>query len=972
MDKLKLFLTSMSLACTVGAGAQTVLYDFETGKGTFGGEGWGQTVTVVDNPYSCGNTSAKCVKVETEGYGVAGFSGPVAIDKKIVAVDVFSYVDATIRCNESYKNDLKQSVKGKVWTTLYFDFTSVVSASASSLSLGVSGETGVCYLDNIRLVDAVGSTYDCEPLSEMKSDLDYTFGRVQIGGGGFVSGLISVPGKVKLARTDVGGAYKWDASNCEWKQLFDFVSKANIGLLSVEAMAVDPNNTDKMYFLCGCQYYSDQKTSVLYTTDGGVSFKESEVTNVPLYVHGNGNGRNAGERIAVDPNNGNIILAGGRAGSPVIISTDGAATWKPLASFPNVYTKSIKWPMWVDNLQGTTENENGVAAIVFDESSKLANGNTGRIFVGVSRNGADNVYMSEDGGSTWKAVTINNSLMPVRMKMNGKGDLIVTMADKCWGASSGAIYKYNVATGKVTDISASKLACSDVAIRPSDPNYMVTSTNNTWVNQAWDNGKTANGDIIWVTKDGGATWTSLQDKMVLTNNNVTWVPGYALHWCGGICLDADDENKASFTSGNGIWSCNNIWEILSNPSAKPEIYFDVQGVEETVPLDMISIPGKAPMSVIGDYTGFVHEKVGEYAPIHDPAPGTTYGIGYAAMNPDVIARVCASEYGAQNSYLTTDGGKSWKSMGNLASYHVGFSADGKKMFICTGAGALKVSTDNGASWSPTSITSGASYVIGDPVNSDVIYATTKIQKDGWIDITTFYVSTDGGKTFTSTQEMEFNKYSRITVVPGKEGLVYIPSPSKGVLVSTDYGKTFDKVGLLTADGVGVGKGQTADSYTLYAFGNDGKAEGYFRSVDEGKTWQMANDSKHVFGGLGNGQFIIGDMNVFGRFYVGTTGMGIVYADETANFEAPVYKCYTKGSVSDVESVIAENVELVVAPNPTSSTFSLNESGRLVITNILGAVVCDTDYVAGTEVGADLPAGVYVVRLDGKAQKLVKK
>lgn len=971
MNKLRLLLAGVAVSGAVSAGAQ-VLYDFESGVGTFGGEGWGKTVTSEKNPYNCGNTSEKCVKITTDSYGVAGFGGNIGIDKKIVAVDVFSYTDVTIRCNESYNTDLSQSIKGKVWTTLYFDFRSKVEGPASSLCFGVSGETGVCYVDNIRLVDQAGSTYDCEPLSNISADLDYTFGRVQIGGGGFVSGLISVPGKVKLARTDVGGAYKWDASNCEWKQLFDFVSKANIGLLSVEAMAVDPSNTDNMYFLCGCQYYSDAKTSILYTKDGGKTFKEAEVSNVPLYVHGNGNGRNAGERLAVDPNNGNIILAGGRAGAPVIMSTDGGASWKPLASFPKVYTKSIKWPSWVDNLQETTENENGVAAIVFDESSKLANGNTGRIFVGVSKSGSDNVFVSEDGGATWKAVTINNSLMPVRMKMNGKGDLIISMADKCWGAASGAIYRYNMATGKVTDISPSKLACSDVAIMPSNPDYMVTSTNNTWVPQAWDNGKSANGDIIWVTKDGGANWTSLQDKMVLTNNGVTWVPGYALHWCGGICLDADDENKASFTSGNGIWTCDNIWEILSNPSAKPVVYFDVQGVEETVPLDMISIEGKAPMSVIGDYTGFVHQNVAEYAPIHEPAPGTTYGIGYAAKNPDCIARVSASEYEAQNSYITNDGGKTWKSMGNVAAYHVGFSADGKKVFICTKAGELKVSTNNGATWAATGITSGASYVIGDPENSDYIYATTKIQKDGWIDITTFYVSKDGGSTFTKIQEMEFNKYSRITVVPGHEGLVYLPSPSKGVLVSTDYGATFKNAGLITCDGIGVGKGQTAGSYTLYAFGNDGKNEGYFRSVDEGKTWLLTNDNKHNYGGLGNGQFIIGDMNVFGRFYVGTTGMGIVYADETGNFEAPVYSC--RSSQSNVENYTSEVATegLKVFPNPTDGGFSLNESGDLVIVNALGMVVYEGAYTENTEVGANFPAGVYFVRINGNVQKLVKK
>lgn len=974
MNKFKLFLAGMAMTGAVAANAQTALFDFEAGVAGFGSEGWGKTITSEANPYSCGNTSAKCAKIVTEGYGVAGWGGAIALDQYVLAVDVFTFNDAQIRCNADYENgaDLYASTIGKKWTTLYFDFRTKLSKAASSVCLGVAGEGGTCFIDNIRLVSEVGGNYDCEPMPA-KADLDYTFGRLQIGGGGFVSGVVSVPGKVKLARTDVGGAYKWDAQNCEWKQMFDFISKSNVGLLSVEAMAVDPANTDNMYFLCGCQYYSGAKTSVLYTKDGGKTFKEAEVTNVPLYVHGNGDGRNAGERIAVDPNNGDIVMAGGRAGAPVIVSTDGGKNWKPLATFPNVYTTKVNWPQWENNSQATTENTCGVVAIVFDETSKLANGNTGRIFVGVSKTGGDNVFVTEDGGATWAPVAIDNSLHVVRMKMNGAGNLIVTMANKCWGATAGKIYSYNVATGSAKDISPSNFACSEVAIKSTDPNYMVTSTNNTWAPQAWDNGKSANGDIIYVTKDGGATWTSLQNKMELTNNGVTWVPGYALHWCGGICLDPADENKASFTSGNGIWSCNNIWEILDKPTAKPVFYFDVQGVEETVPLDMISIPGKAPMSVIGDYTGFVHESVAEYAPIHDPAPGTTYGIGYAALNSDVIARVCASEYEAQNSYITTNGGQSWKSMGNLAAYHVGFNADGTKMFICTKAGELKVSADNGASWKATSITANAGYVIGDPVNSDVIYATTHELIDGWKDNTTFYVSTDGGATFTKGASSEMNKFYRITVVPGKAGLVYLPNPSTGLMVSTDFGKTFTtNAGMKKCDGIGVGKGLTDDSYTLYAFGDNGEQEGYFRSTDEGKTWQLTNDNQHVFGGLGNGGFIIGDANAFGRFYVGTTGLGIVYADETASFEAPVYQC-VGGNASGVEEVVADVANgLSVYPNPTSGSFSLNENGQLVVMNALGSVVFNGSYVAGSEIGGNLPAGIYVAHINGNVQKIVKK
>lgn len=50
-------------------------------------------------------------------------------------------------------------------------------------------------------------------------------------------------------------------------------------------------------------------------------------------------------------------------------------------------------------------------------------------------------------------------------------------------------------------------------------------------------------------------------------------------------------------SGNGVFTCDNIWD------ESPEFYFFSKGIEETVPYDIISIPGGKLVSVIGDYDG---------------------------------------------------------------------------------------------------------------------------------------------------------------------------------------------------------------------------------------------------------------------------------------------------------------------------------------------------------------------------------
>jgi hypothetical protein len=57
---------------------------------------------------------------------------------------------------------------------------------------------------------------------------------------------------------------------------------------------------------------------------------------------------------------------------------------------------------------------------------------------------------------------------------------------------------------------------------------------------------------------------------------------------------------------------------------------------------------------------------------------------------------------------------------------------------------------------------------------------------------------------------------------------------------------------------------------------------FFRSTAPGsliasRTFSArVNDGAHQYGGLGNGGFVKGDMNVFGRVYMSTPGRGVPY------------------------------------------------------------------------------------------------
>ncbi len=70
----------------------------------------------------------------------------------------------------------------------------------------------------------------------------YSWKNVQIVGGGFVDGFVfhpTAPG-VRYARTDMGGAYRWDQSAHRWQPMLDWLSYKDRNLMGIESIAVDP------------------------------------------------------------------------------------------------------------------------------------------------------------------------------------------------------------------------------------------------------------------------------------------------------------------------------------------------------------------------------------------------------------------------------------------------------------------------------------------------------------------------------------------------------------------------------------------------------------------------------------------------------------------------------------------------------------------------------------------------------------
>ena len=133
-----------------------------------------------------------------------------------------------------------------------------------------------------------------------------------IGGTGFVTGLMFHPAVRGLAyaRTDIGGAYRWDDRGARWTALVDHIGWDDWNLMGVEAMAVDPAHPDRLYLALGTytQAYASPG-AVLRSEDRGATWKRTDLT---VRLGANEDGRGCGERLLVDPRDSETLWLGTR------------------------------------------------------------------------------------------------------------------------------------------------------------------------------------------------------------------------------------------------------------------------------------------------------------------------------------------------------------------------------------------------------------------------------------------------------------------------------------------------------------------------------------------------------------------------------------------------------------------------------------------------------------------------------------
>lgn len=723
----------------------------------------------------------------------------------------------------------------------------VTAVAIASALLVTSCSTVVKDPDETDQTETNTGTNQSEPAP---SSNNWSYSQMAMGGGGYVTGVFSTSEEgLYYARTDVGGAYRFDQGQNRWQSISYNITSDDVGLMGIDGMAIDPEKPGRIFLLAGTSYFSNGKTCIMISEDYGETYETVEITEL-ITAHGNGMGRQNGERIALDPVDRNILYAGGRTGG-IIKSADGGKTWTALPGLASV-TKT------------ETPNGNGICSIVIDPDSSDGSKCT-RIFAAISKNNESNIFVSEDGGESWKAVGgLPEKWFPQRMRLDGQGNMLICYgnAEGPHGSGQGGLVRLNIASGKVEDISPADQTIGDIAIDLNNPDRMAAVTECVW--EAQPNG--AFGDVFYTTMDGGKTWNNVNEKMTMSSE-IDWVKSYAIHWCGCLAMD-QHSGRIKVTSGNGIFACDNIWDD------SPNFYFDSTGVEETVPSELITVPNGTIVTSVYDYDGFINTDAFEYGTIHSSKAGSMTDIAVAFGNPDIMVK-CSASSDSNALYYTTDGGAKWKQAkttpaDNAKEGVVAVSADGSRFFWSPGGAPGTYYTDDmGETWTACEGIMITRDIVCDTVNPDYVYAASG---------SGFYTSSDKGKSFKKT----FNLLAaaRITVSPGKEGVVYLPS--LGLQISSDHGQTFNKLeSVAGVIGIGVGKGKDDSSPdAIYIWGRPTTDDemGVYWSDDGGKSWSPVTVGTMQFGGMGNGNFIKGDCNVYGRCYLSSVGLGVIVCD----------------------------------------------------------------------------------------------
>lgn len=634
--------------------------------------------------------------------------------------------------------------------------------------------------------------------------------QVSVGGGGYVTGVYSHPQVADLVymKTDNGGAYRWHSQEQKWQNIIDNLPRLPWNYYGVQSLALDPHNPELVYLALG-KYSSNSDGRVWKSSDRGNTWLESDL-RVP--IGGDTNKRWTGNRLAVSPHDGNILLFGSR-NDGLWRSDDGGIHWSEVEScgaYPNP--------------------EIGLIAVAFDPVDK------NRVYLSAY---GDAIYQSNDRGWTWSKMA-GSPLQGTRMVVAGDRSVYVT------SDSSPGVSKY--ADGSWQDITPSGYQgqiFNALDIHPERPNQVIVALGE------------VNKGAIFYSVDGGKTWQEKTNsyKSIAT---ITWWPNYFFNdHTSAIAFDPHYPQRVWLSDWFGVWRTDNFQAKRPTWTSYP------QGHEQLVVFSLLSPPkGAILLSGVADVEGFYHRDLDTYPQDRlgyenyrawrhrDRYWQDTYDLAYSVNRPLDLVRVGGKRYKKVNLVATsTDGGLTWQELTTFPDakipLQVAVAANNPQQFVVVRSEGQPLQTsDRGQTWRQVA---GLPDGMRGPWNWNHPLAADGVKSNQFYYYAggTLYRSNDGGITFTGVNSsLPVAEHHQLQTVPGIANELWLSLDERGLWLSEDGGANFTSIEQVKYSKLfSWGKSRQGDRLNLlYLYGEVGDAgEGLFRSSDRGQTWQKLDE-----------------------------------------------------------------------------------------------------------------------------------
>lgn len=726
-----------------------------------------------------------------------------------------------------------------------------------------------------------------------------------IGGGGFVTGIVASPAApdTVVARTDVGGAYRWDATTRRWVQLLTATAitdgTATLGRaeLHVLSVALAPSDADRMYLAVGDDGNPGdggegeggeltRNGLVLVSDDGGRTFTASPQR---FFVAGNQRYRTGSEQLAVDPNDPDHVLFGTQR-EGLWQSHDAGASWTqvPLEDVP------------AGAIGATSDDQAGVAFVSFDDTDpQLA-------YAGVS---GDRIVATADGGATWTTVRdLDDDVLPRGGIVRG-GRLWVSL-DAADG-SHAELARYDATTEEWDDVTPDTDGGGLVFdVDQRDPDRAVAT-----------DGGVRDGHLF-TTTDGGESWQSHDVRR--SAPGVGWIDpddpdDDGLMFPGRFAFDPYAPGAVWFAEGVGVWHTDDVFATVSDGEVAWTARLD--GIEETVTSSIIVLADGTPIGTVADDQGFRFDVPG-VAPDHqlvDDRFASGSSVDASGGHPDVVAWVGAESHLAfepsrsARGAISIDGGRTWTEFEGtereMYGGEIAVSATDPDVLVWVPTHAespiawqedpvgLYVSTDGGRSWDHQDPPGGVDtfhrffwWFTRRALAADRHSGRFVLMSDD----ERFFVTDDPSTGWTQavyappcSEVTACHVVGQVQADPLRADVVWASTGNAGLYRSDDLGATpwqrIDGLAEVAAFGFGAGDEPDASSIVAWASGIDpatGDATwGLWRSTDDGATWRLL--SQHPGGSVDDVTTVSGDPTEPGRVYVGFTGTGFLMGDIVA-------------------------------------------------------------------------------------------